>query len=249
MKVSMCTLGVRSLPSRPWPMAEVRKREPVAHVVDRLAAPLADALEKALRRWEPSHQLAGHAQEAAIAEVWASVYAMLSCPPQLQPMNRQQILEQVSDLARRKPPPQNLTAAEQNAAVLSIFTFSEIELLSLRFFLEHNDSSLAEASTKPRLGVMESGIQYLDPKLVLNVERRGPILNDLAVFGDAYMEVLQDQRMSLLSTVTYSDIAFLPPTVRTPTNPKDLSTWWVQVPGQPMPITVDSLPQTQCHLA
>ena len=243
-ELSTCRFGVHSLPARPWPMVEVRGREPLAHLVNRMAAPLADALEGSLKKWAPEHELVGHTREAATAEVWATIYALLSCPPQLRPVMRQQVLDQVSDVAQRKPPPQELTSAEANVAVMAIFTLSEIERLAWHFTLEHNDSGLISPLNRTRTVLMNSEIYSLDPRLVLNSRSRKTILANIGVFCEALAKAFKNGFKPLLLTVADSDVVFLPPSVRAPRNPQDLSTWWVQFPNQPMPVTLDSLPQT-----
>jgi Holliday junction resolvasome RuvABC ATP-dependent DNA helicase subunit len=244
MKLSMCRFGILSLPSRPWPMVELKRRESLAHLVGRLAAPLADTLKKSLRKWEPEHQLLDHAEEAVTAEMWAIVYSFVSCPPQFEPINRQQVLEQVRSLARRRPSPQELTSAEANAAAMSNFTLSEIELLSWRLAFEHDDSRLGQSFINTRQEFMDSEIYFLDPKFVLNSDRRSVIFGDDIAFRGAVANAFKSVSISLLSAVAASDVAFLPPTVRAPTNPQDLSTWWVKVPNQRLPVILNSLPQT-----
>jgi Holliday junction resolvasome RuvABC ATP-dependent DNA helicase subunit len=241
MKLSMCKLGVRSLPTRPWPMAEVKRREPLLHLVNRIAAPLTDTFRRSLGKWAPNHQIAKHADEAATTDLWANVYGLVSCPPQLEPVSRQKVLEQVGNLVRRKPPPEELTSAEANAAVLTLFTLSEIELLSWRFLLEHDDADLARTLLDAHKVLIDSGVPYLDPEMAHNSARRSRILDDLTTLSDARGRVFEAGSISLLSTVAASDVVFLPPSVRAPTNPQDLSTWWVQVPDRPLPVTLNSL--------
>ena len=241
-KVSMCRFGLYSLPPRPWPMVEMKRRESLAHLVGRVAAPLADTLKKSLGKWAPEHQLVGHTDEAATAEMWAIVYSFVSCPPQFEPISRQQVLEQVRNLARRRPPPQELTSAEANAAVMSIFTLSEIELLSWLLTLEHNDGGLGQSLMNTHTEFMDSDVYCLDPKFRLNADRHSAVFGDLTAFRGAVTNAFKGGSISLLSTVAASDVVFLPPTVRAPGNPQDLSTWWVKVPNRPLPVILNSLP-------
>ena len=153
--------GIRSLPPRPWPLVEVKGREPLATLISRLARDVAKVLERCNAQW--ASPLAGRAQEAATAELWASVYSYLACPARWKPWGRREILNRLDTLTERKPSPQDLSPEDASAALMASYTLSEIDELGYRLMQERGDAQLVVTLVRSRAEIFASGICFLDP--------------------------------------------------------------------------------------
>ena len=192
-------------------MSEVSGREPLAHLINRMSAQLADTLEASVKKWAPQHKSAGHTREAATTELWASVYAALACSHHWQPLGRQQVLEHVNALTERKPPPQDLTSEDTNAAMIANFTLSEIERLAWLFIFEDNDAALLTTLMKVRGVLLNSDVPFLEPHYVLNIDMHTARAENISAFRNAVTKAFEDQLGPLLLTAADSDVVLCPP--------------------------------------
>jgi hypothetical protein len=152
--------GIRSLPPRPWPLVEVKGREPLATLITRLAREVAKAFEKCNAQW--ASPLAGRAQEAATAELWASVYSYLACPARWEQWGRREILNRLDTLTERKPRPKDLSPEDASAALMASYTLSEIDEPGYRLMQERGDVELLVALVRARTEILTSGICLLE---------------------------------------------------------------------------------------
>jgi len=241
--------GIRSLPPRPWPLVEVKGREPLATLISRLARDVAKVLERCNAQW--ASPLAGRAQEAATAELWASVYSYLACPARWKPWGRREILNRLDTLTERKPPPQDLSPEDASAALMASYTLSEIDELGYRLMQEQGDAQLVVTLVRARTEILTSGICFLDPNCLRTLDSHQAAGKDRTALMEAQRtaESSGARVSSLLLAVAERDGVFLPPSLREPAGAlEDLATWWVQVPDQKEPVTLATLTHESPHL-
>ena len=243
--------GIRSLPPRPWPMVEVRQREPLADLVARLARQVEGVLDQSLRRWAPAHDLASRTREAADTALWAAVYGHLACPARWRPVTRREVLDRLTALAHDKPSPQDLSPEDASAALVAKYMLDEIEELSWHLALDHNDASLAVVLMNAVPETVQAGSCLLDPRYLETAGSHAAANADFVSFrraiGAAFKALkgpLAVKSRGLLLTAADSDVIFLPPKVRAPSRPEDLSTWWVQLSGEEEPVMLGALAQS-----
>lgn len=157
-------------------------------------------------------------------------------------MDRKQVLAVVKTLAVRKPLPAELTSNEASAALAASFMFSTVDRFAWEIAVKHNDQSLGVAWSEALSTLIGAGICLIEYG---DVDAHQKINNDRSAFAGALAQLFRSNNRELIQAIAGGDAVFQPPSVRAPRVLKDLTTWWVKVPGTPVPVTVGTLVGTR----